>query len=356
MLLLLVLFPFATVFCVDTLIGYRVRGVDHFKYISEKKITLNLISDSSDIIDVIRYGQFPQIDYVGDLPSVAEIKITRVRQKLIPRFDNLSKIHTIDLDINDIHVVPYGLFTSVSVRKVCLNNNKIAHIEEGSFGFFVSEVHLKCNKLTNFKQTWFQNPSNVNTINLEGNKIEFLEHNTFANFPNLENIHLSYNSLYAISDGAFSNRDKFNILSLGFNNLTELQSTIFKDGNITIKDLRIPYNRLTFLSRDFLARVNTYWRAWIDGNPWQCPCYYYQILRWMTWKEYGEWIRFRDREGEPRCIVAKNQNSNKCIEKVDFELIREFADYAAPPPKNPEQFCECVEEGILSGLFVRCYK
>lgn len=356
MFLVVIFIQFASVICSDTLIGYRVKGIDHFKYVSEKKITLNLISESSDIIDVIRYGQYPQIDYVGDLPGITEVKITRVRQKFVPRFDNLTSIDTIDLDINDITTIPYGLFTSISVRKISLNNNKISTIEEGSFGFFLTELHLKCNKLTKFKPTWFQNPSTLTTVNLEGNKIEFLEHNTFSTFPNLENILLTYNNLYAISDGAFSNRLKFNLISLGFNNLTQLQQSIFKDANITIKDFRIPYNRLTFLSTKFLSKVQTFWRSWIDGNPWQCPCYYYQILRWMSWKNYGEWIRFRDREGEPRCIVAKNQNSNKCIESVDFELIREFSDFAAPPPRNKEQFCECVEEGKLSGLFLKCYK
>lgn len=340
----------------DTLVGYRIRGTDYFQYVSEKKLTLQLINEASEVIDVIRYGQSPQIDYVGDFPSVTELKITRVRQKFIPRFNNLSKIHTIDLDINDILVVSYGLFTSVPVRKISLNNNKISVIEEGSFGIFVSELHLKCNKITKFKTGWFQNPSNINTINLEGNKIEFLEHNTFSNFPNLEIILLSYNGLYAIGDGVFSNRNKFNVISLGFNNLTELQPSLFKEGNVTIRDLRIPYNKLTFLSQEFLSKVQTYWKAWIDGNPWQCACYYYQILRWMTWKEYGEWSRFRDREGEPRCIVAKNDNSNKCIERVNYDLIHEFSDFAAPPPRNRDQFCECVEEGKLSGFILRCYR
>lgn len=242
------------------------------------------------------------------------------------------------------------------VKEIFLTNNKISNIETKSFGSNVQTLHLSCNKLSFFNPKWFKNVEILKELDLSANQLTTLQENIFKNFTNLETIVLEHNKIATIEVGSFSNRISFRSINLAHNLITELSPNIFENSIIKILNLKIDYNRLSFLSEDFLKKVNKT-KAVIYGNPWKCGCYS-SIKKWSEEEdtqysynydydnsdyeyqyEYVIKVKKTPKE-DKRCMEVED---NVCDYKVDLEHIVEYEKNVTKRTTS-EEFCKKLRD------------
>lgn len=335
---ILIVLYYLIVLSTCTRIEYSETGSRGFKSIN---ITSTVLSDrtisvyTSAIRTVNYYDGDNELSVVTDLPQLRNIYIERVKQRFLPVFINVPNLDTISVERNELVLVTRDRFSALRIVYVFLRFNKLLQIEDGSFGTSVKHVYLACNFLTNIRKEWFQNPNIVNVIDLDDNNIQSIEEDTFKNFRKLEYFYILHNNLKTIGDGAFSGSGFISELSIGFNDLKELRPEIF-NRNVTVERLDISYNKLTFLHKELMKKIRLVDSPTIDGNPWQCSCYYHHIRRWLPWKYYEE---HKDRPGEPRCVSVLGDFSRRCRTYVSEELIATFLRESSPPPNKKGEFC-----------------
>lgn len=222
---------------------------------------------------------------------------------------------------------------TTSVEELHFYSNKISTIENKAFGPNLQILYLPCNKLTFFSIKWFQNASNLEELDMAGNAITSLGPNVFQKFIKLRQIVLSHNKIATIAPKAISNRNTFFTLYLNDNKLEELNANIFKDGDIKISSIYLQNNRLTYLSDEFLRKLNKT-KARIYGNPWQCACWHI-IRQWNTWVNYD---LNKEPEGDPRCVAPLSFQA-VCVPAVDRELI-EYYEKNSLEKETTEEFCK----------------
>lgn len=88
-----------------------------------------------------------------------------------------------------------------------------------------------------------------------------------------------------------------------------------------------------------MSRLHVVNAPQIDGNPWQCSCYYDHIIKWINWQGYGN-ITNKDRPGEPRCVVGNGIFADQCIYTNDEESLQLFFKASSPPPETKKQYCD----------------
>lgn len=279
-----------------------------------------------------------EISRIHNLQNLRFVKIEGVNQQFLPEFKQLPKLESIYFEHNDIIYVSRGHISTVPVVYVFLRFNNLLQIEDKSFGPNLKHVYLSCNQLTKFSPDWFQNPSRLEVLDLDANRIRAIGEFALKNFVKLDYLYLMHNGLYTIGDGAFPNRVSFSELWLAYNNLKTFSSDAFSPSNITIDHLDIAFNKLTYLSKKFMEKVHMKNTPHIDGNPWQCSCYYDQIIKWIPWDSYGELID-RDRPYEPRCVVNRGALANACVYKSDDASIDFFLRSSSAPPQDREKYC-----------------
>lgn len=338
---MLVIFLFINFFYVSA------TSIEFFILRTSSVNTINLnggeISDrylslfTNNINKITYSGTDEQINIVANLPELRVFNLEGQKQLFVPTFQNLPKIESLSLDRNELFSVQRDSFRTIPVVYLHLQKNSISQIQDGSFGTNLKHIYLACNMLQSIESVWFQNPAKIEVLDFDANNITFIRPYALQSFTALSYLYLLHNNLKTISIGVMPNRNFFSELWLGYNSLTELNPSIFAEGNITVEWLDISFNKLSFLTPEFMERIHPVDTPLIDGNPWQCPCYYYQIIRWMPWASYG--IIPKDRPGEPRCVADSGAFATTCVPVVNLELIDYFMKHTTPGPENKEIYC-----------------
>lgn len=233
-------------------------------------------------------------------------------QKNVPNFRNLLKLRKIQIKSCDIEKIDSISFSNVGALEVLdLQKNKISEIENRAFGKKIHSVDLKCNRLTSVSPGWFRNASSLEWFNLESNKIEILQENLFKKFVNLRELYLARNELLLLEPGSISGPINMHILDLGINDLSVINSDVFSENRVFIRNIRISFNRLSFLKNDLMEKVTITNNSIIYGNPWQCPCMK-SIRDWLPASNVNSTVR-----NEASCVFTP-EKSKECHENASL--------------------------------------
>lgn len=297
-------------------------------------------------IKVFRYGMDQEILKIYNLPKLKNVYLNNTGQRTMTYFENVPMLEVIDFHDNEIELIMSHFFANTTATWIDLHNNQITFIENYSFGNDVSYLDLECNKLNEFSPNWFKNPNQLITLSLAGNYIEHIEKYSFENFTNLHRIFMSLNKIKTIESNAFSARTVFNGIYLSYNNLTELNPDIFQDKKIKISYFDIRHNNISFLSKSLINKLNFVYFPYIDGNPFQCPCYLDYINGTIKSVNIDE--VYKDERNEPRCVKSLGPFPNTCIESVDYELINYYRIHRTPVDNNRDKYCSCLKKSNYS--------
>lgn len=283
----------------------------------------NVLPKTTPSIKFVDYtGEF--IHYIENLNELELIEMNHISLSEVPEFKNLNKIYKISLNRNNIIYIKRQSFSNIPVAKILLMHNKIQKIEEKSFGTNLEILHLRCNDLTTIS-SWFQAPEKIKTLNLLGNKIKTIKQGVLSKMTSLESLDLEHNQLLTLSD-SLPNKNSFYTIQLGHNRLTELKTSWFPSSKFSINwRFTVDFNNLTYIPKDLLKNMNSS-QVFIDGNPWQCSCYE-ELIKMLPWEGYGK-FGFKDRPGEPRCVIPL-AFGDSCIESNDQESIEYFYKHSS---------------------------
>lgn len=211
------------------------------------------------------YPNETQIEEVNSFPVLKEIIITNVNQTNVPDFHNVSQLTYLQIFVTQISIIRKNKLNG-ELKKLVLKNNRIYEIENGSFGWDLENINLRCNKIDKFNKNWFKTTKKLKVLNLGGNKITAIQENAFVEFSNLKNIDLSYNKIHMIGNGAFVNGvTDFQQLFLNNNKLKNISENIFGK-KIKVKYFSINTNFLSCLPKKLLKTLSVYTKMQIEGN------------------------------------------------------------------------------------------
>ncbi|XP_029318363.1 decorin [Cottoperca gobio] len=159
-------------------------------------------------------------------------------------FSPLSKLRTLNMDHNQLTLVPLGL--PLSIKELYLKGNLIEQFRGGAFNG-ISELvvlDMSSNRLTNkgllrdsllnathleslnlegnkLKQVPRHLPRSLKTLNLEGNLISSIKKAVFRTLKNLEHLGLARNKIFKVAPGAFRTLPVLHQLDLCHNTLRQ---------------------------------------------------------------------------------------------------------------------------------------
>lgn len=210
--------------------------------------------------------KFPE-EALKPLTSITTLLLDNNDIALLPKtaFYGLGKLQYLDLEHNNLTILPDGLFHSnvhKQLHEVWLSFNKISGIETNTFAS-LSELRSvalagNCIKvITNF--TFVQLP-NLITVSLSENKISSISENAFVDVPHIMRMDFQHNLLKEFSASVFQNVSNFQFpmaLNLSFNFISNLfVSDIVSGSPLYIKVLDLSYNQLTQVPVNFLNAVS----------------------------------------------------------------------------------------------------
>ena len=177
-------------------------------------------------------------------------------------FDNLSELHGLWLDHNELRYLPGEIFRhNTKLRKIILNNNKLSVFNATKLGL---EVIYKLDLAQNQIATLDLKTMEVMGIFLNDNRIERLDQQMFKNTPYVANIYLHNNNIHIISKNAFNNLKHVATLLLQNNNITSLPREVFK--GMVITKLSLKNNNLTTLHGAFEGILPALYTLDVSGN------------------------------------------------------------------------------------------
>lgn len=344
MFILVILLLITTDVLCDSVEIIFYRKNDSFEDIHDKNIVLysnvtrlnkGILPNTTKEIHFWGYTGEQFINHIEDLPELTIVTMDAIELSEIPEFTNLNKMYMVALRKNKILFIKRQSFSNIPVNVIRLEHNNIQIIESKSFGANLKELYLSCNDLTSLND-WFTAPEKIVELDLAGNKIRRIQKGVLSKMTSLNTLDLQRNQLMTLSD-SLPNINKFNIIRLAYNKLTELKSSWFPASKFSIKTLFINFNKLTHIPKVLLERMNVTGIMVIDGNPWQCACYY-QLIKLVNWDDYGHWWGIKDRAGEPRCVVPLAY-SKDCVELSDEESVEYFFKHSTES-EGREEGCQ----------------
>ncbi|XP_067908186.1 toll-like receptor 9 [Heterodontus francisci] len=151
-------------------------------------------------------------------------------------FKNMPRLYILEMDFNNITVVPRGL--PRSLRKLSLCENKISHISSEDFKTLTHLEHLllawNCQRCDHAAQPCFP---------CKGNKSIELSPEVFLQLTNLKQLVLRGNSLRHLDDRLFQSLGSLTSLDLSDNYLAyEIQNATFFANLTRLENLNLMYN------------------------------------------------------------------------------------------------------------------
>ncbi|XP_020782349.2 extracellular matrix protein 2 [Boleophthalmus pectinirostris] len=189
---------------------------------------------------------------------------------------SLCKLRTLNLDHNQLTLVPLGL--PLSIKELYLKGNHIEEFHSGAFNGKSELVvlDLSKNRLTNkgLRKDSLVNATHLESLNLEGNRLKqipqhlplslktlSLESNlitsikkmAFGALKNLEHLGLARNKIFKVAVGAFRTLPVLHQLDLGHNALRQVPRQLSK----SLHSVSLTHNRIQEVPRDSFCWGNT---------------------------------------------------------------------------------------------------
>lgn len=283
-------------------------------YIDAKAI--NTLIEPQYIIrmEEIQYRNFlkeEQIVSVYNFRNLNFFSMVNNSQKNIPNFRNLPRLRKIQIKECNITLIEKSSVSNIPVEVIDFQKNQISHIEKGAFGKKVHSVDLKCNLLTSISPDWFKNASNLEWLNLESNEIENLQENLFKKFSSLVELYLAKNKIVNLEPGSLSGPLQMHVLDLGTNDISIINADVFSSRHLHIDNIRISFNRISFITEDLMDKLTINNNSVIYGNPWQCPCVK-QLRDWLPATNVNYTV-----PGEASCVFTPDI-AQTCIQDVSL--------------------------------------
>lgn len=181
----------------------------------------------------------------------------------------LSRLRTLNLDHNQLTLVPLGL--PLSLKELYLKGNLIEQFRQGTFDG-ISELlvlDLSSNRLTNkgllkesllntthleslnlegnrLKQVPRHLPSSLKTLNLEGNLISSIKKAALRVLKNLEHLGLARNKIFKVAPGAFKALPVLHQLDLCHNTLHQVPRQL----PLGLHSVVLSHNKIQSVPRD----------------------------------------------------------------------------------------------------------
>ncbi|KAJ3631913.1 hypothetical protein MTP99_013014 [Tenebrio molitor] len=183
------------------------------------------------------------------------------------------KVENIDLSDNAMEVIESEALPMTSVTKiVTIKNNKLTHIEPGSFPASLQSLNLDRNKLRYLQKEILEGLVNLQELTLS--------HNKFNEIPNISHLKdlvvfdISSNAISSIKSGTFASMAKLQALDLSNNKLYD--SSILSKLHVPEKqptlEISLALNHLRNLN---LKNVPLEKKTIIlHGNPWDCDTWF----------------------------------------------------------------------------------
>ena len=153
-----------------------------------------------------------------------------------PCYQNMSKLHMIDLSDNQIGQV---------------SKNDFKHLRLSP----MRELVLKNCKLSELNKYVFLHIPDLKMINLSGNKLSTLPEDIFLNLTNLSDLHIDGNRFHRIFPSWFVNT--ISVLNLGYNKIRSLNATAASNP-CNLYDLTLDSNKLQTLHDQAFSKLELY--------------------------------------------------------------------------------------------------
>ncbi|XP_057660617.1 chaoptin-like [Diorhabda carinulata] len=176
-------------------------------------------------------------------------------------FTNLQRIEKIDLNNNLLKEVFFNFFTNISGTLQlnfsrneivsCNSDSRFLNVQVLDFRFnnlekvpvciertsALRKLHLDHNVIATLDQNTFMHLTSLEYLSLQQNKIKLVGKKAFFGLQNLQSLDLSKNFINQLHIGQFANMSQLRILNLSGNHLSYLPKEIFKSTRVEMLDL-----------------------------------------------------------------------------------------------------------------------
>ncbi len=169
--------------------------------------------------------------------------------------DDLPSLNEMRFEGNTIPVITDTISTYIGLRTLLLNNNGIAHIDDGAFKYIphLDTLSMSDNKLSALTPDVFEGLNHLTILHLANNPLHVLHANLFNRdtFPNLEVLTLSGCFIHDIDAKCFVGVSQLTIINLTNN---ALEQPPHFTGASRLQMIDLSYNQIKTLSKDNLQR------------------------------------------------------------------------------------------------------
>ena len=173
-------------------------------------------------------------------------------------FNNDTLVRVIDIDGNELTVIPTGTFTGLSsLHSLTVGQNPLTSIPVGTFADLGSlySLGLYYGQLTILQDGVFNGLGHLSVLDVSQNLLTAVADHVFAGLGNLETLALQGNLLTALTEGVFTGLSSLGVLYLNGNLLTAVPDGVFADTK-ALQQLELWDNRLTVISDNAFAGMS----------------------------------------------------------------------------------------------------
>ncbi len=261
----------------------------------ESIVSISLVRVSSNTSE-LKSGDF------SGLTNLTSLTLSGLRLVSLPSdlFRNLNKLQTLNLNNNSLTDLHQGLFDGLNELKIIrLDNNSLMALDDsGLFNDLVNleQIILTNNSLNSLAQNLFNGLIKLKILDLSNNSLTTLDNaGLFNELSSLTELRLGRNPLTSLHENLFNGLEALEDLFLyetsltalddadlfhGLGNLKMLQlhgvtekrgfiSSLHQDlfdGLISLENLRLDHNSLTFLHRGLFDELINLRSLWLFGN------------------------------------------------------------------------------------------
>ncbi|XP_065156007.1 chaoptin-like [Atheta coriaria] len=170
-------------------------------------------------------------------------------------FDNLQKLHTIILFVNNISNFDNALGYLPSLHKLDLTYQNLSSISNKMFPEIsaIKYLNISNNKINQIYPNTFVNMQNLEHLDLSHNQIKNMHIASLHGLLVLQSLNLSYNH-YTVDKYLIFNTPKLSFLDISYNNLSDIDETLFKGSHlssINIDGMQLSCTRLVEIVKYF---------------------------------------------------------------------------------------------------------
>ncbi len=193
--------------------------------------------------------------------------------------------------------------------------------------FWLGELILKGNGISNLEQKVFADLRNLYFLDLSDNRLVGLKPFTFLNLDNLERLHLVGNTMFMnVVSGSFVGLSRLPVLDLSGLSIETLPSNVFR-GLDSLEILRLDGNELTDISSDVFGNLERLTRLNLSGNPRvdisKESMDQLHSLKFLETDDFKYCCFVNDRVPEDRCLPKRDEFSS-CQDLMRRPVLKAF--------------------------------